>query len=197
MSIDKSKLPPQLQDLLKTLESRGVNVEVIAGEMPPELRKILGLGTTTGGQKTSEPSSTDSPDGYPPFGEFLDKLAGVMAKTTKDISFELVNKLHDHLCPQVKKLTESDKRQQEINDSLFGELRRLSEQLSLTAQQCERQKGEILELSQIVADLREAHRKQVGLLHRRVTKRKGEIGAVAVAAAVDRSAGARKTRVRK
>lgn len=175
MSIDKSKLPPPLAKLLTDLEAAGVKTEVITGTMPAELKKLLGIKDET----TSAPSSTGSPDGYPPFDQFLDKLAEVMVS----VSVDFVGRLHNHLCPRVKKLEAEIQRQVEITDGLMA-------REALHIKQIEQLKGEVLAIDA-------ARRKQESLLHRRVTKRKGEIGAVAVAAAVSRASGARKTRIRK
>lgn len=177
MSIDKSKLPPQLQELLKTLESKGVNVEVIAGEMPPELKAALGFNRQETGPKptTSEPSSTGSPNGYPPFAEFLDKQADVIASLVVDLTHKASVRLHDHLCPRIKKLEGDIQRQNEINDSLFGELRRQGERLLKAEEENAELRKQLSLTNNHLNDLAERHRVQVGLLHRRVSKRKGEI----------------------
>jgi hypothetical protein len=173
MSIDRSKLPPKLQDLLKTLEEKGVNVEVIAGTMPPELRAALGL--NTGG------SSTDS----------RKDDCGCPACTARR-ALSASAGLPAGLMDQIEKL--SDRTAERMTSAVAALVEPIRQELQRQVEINDANMARIAELNTEFNSLRESHRKQVGLLHRRVTKRKGEIGDVKVRVATTRG---RVTRVEK
>jgi hypothetical protein len=154
MSIDRSKLPPQLQELLKSLEANGTKVEILSAT---ELGKASEASSPPSDKKDdcncpacSVRRALMSGQGIPPLVATLDRMAESMAQRLADRVKEMVEPIRTEL-----------QRQVEINDNNMERL----------ANYLERIQG----LEARILLLEESHRKQVGLLHRRVTKRKGEI----------------------
>lgn len=163
MAHDKTKLPPALQKILADLEAKGIKAEVLMGPLPPEFPQP----TDTKQEATSSPSS----QGYPPFGEFLSKMADVIASSTAPA----MSHLHDHLCPRIKKLEQDFG---VVQKTVAGDLIQLNNENQRLNEIVDNLMARVAALTEEHGALAEAHRKQVGLLHRRVTKRKGEIKVV-------------------
>lgn len=191
MSIDKSKLPPPLAKLLTDLEAKGVTVEMIMGNgLPPELNK------------TSETSSrpSDEPCGCSKCAsrrvaaaQARDRLAQALG-IPPDVQAVLeaqaertVNQLTDAVKEMNEPMRLELQRQVEINDANMERIAELNRNLG----DFQRTVGD---LKTELSNLKEAHRRQVGLLHKRVTKRKGEVADVKVRVASTRG---RVTRVEK
>jgi hypothetical protein len=91
--------------------------------------------------------------------------------------------LHDHLCPRIKAVKDglnkvdenSLKRDNQLQQQLATLIQQDSDERRVQYARVSDQALRISNLEATVASLAESHRKQVGLLHRRVTKRKAEI----------------------
>lgn len=196
MGIDRSKMPPQLQDLLSKLEASGLTFEV--GRLEDLLKN---------GPVSSAPSDDSKKDdcgcpactlrrkmekGYVPTkAEWADvqELAAKQDIVTAPPGIKAILALHaDKLAERlvvsvqaiVVPLNNELQRQVEINDANMARIAQL--------------KDDVQTLYQRYTDLDERFRKQTSLLHRRVTKRKGEVQDVKVRVATTRG---RVTRVEK
>lgn len=153
--------------ILAALQNAGVEVEIIGAGGPGSgpfntKEELIDFLRNNPKDPTGPAQETAAPEHTPTASELA-----MLSTLSKGLG-----ELHAHLCPRIKtaqkSIEEVDLRSLRRDTQMRDLITNLDERLALMVQQIERQKGEILELGEIV-------RKQVGLLHRRVTKRKVEI----------------------
>lgn len=186
MSIDKSKLPPPLQELLSKLAASGVKVEM--GTPEDLLKELTGKASQTSSATSDELCDCPVCRTLPPeqrtkrgdrAADIRDALAARLGlppgvKAALDaMTSGMIERIIEGTKALVEPLRTEIQRQVEINVANMAKIADLQTQLN---------------------DLSERHRKQTSLLHRRVTKRKGEVQDVKVRVASTRG---RVTRVEK
>lgn len=184
MAIDRTKLPPQILAVVELLEKAGVTVE------PVSLTEAL---------KASQDSSTPSDDDVCPCPVCARRRVkaaqdGASGKTVVDaippnvkagldvMTDALVERLTQCVKAHFDPLHVAITAQAEINEATlrdFADLNGLASQHDSRIEALfARQGASENNLLALISDLDERFRKQTSLLHKRVTKRKGEVAVV-------------------
>jgi hypothetical protein len=166
-------IPPELQSLLDRAKELGIDVQVLRGPPPKEGECGCPVCTQDRALRAKREAQAKQP--------------GQPAEQTKPGAREFLTKLTNELTDMIvgfdkrslSRDTDLKQHYEELRSFAYDINTRYAEHVDTLNAGYNTLRNEITSLRGELESLKESHRKQIGLLHKRVTKRKAEVRTVA------------------